>query len=526
MGGSYAFTAPVAAGLVTYKVVFGSVTNGVSTDLDTVTNLMCGDAYIVDGQSNAVSDNADTPPTTSPWVRSFGNMGGGTASGWGNAVQSSASGDAYRIGCWPMDLAVNLVATCNVPICIINGAVGGTRIDQHQANPADHTSAGTAYSIYANILNRVIAAKLTCGIRAVLWHQGENNSGAAAPTGDWDYKSYQQYFMDMAAAWKQDYPNIKHYYVYQVWPLPCAMGPKGDQLRETQRTLPLLFSDLSVMSTIGVTNGSRGLCHFDATGYAQLAASMAPVVRQYTYNITPATPVTAPNLQRAYFTSSAKTAVALEFDQDMAWSSAVAANIYLDKTGGKVTSGSASGHVVTLQLGSASTATSIDYIEDTYWDGTSGKLFGANGVAALTFADVAIQLSSAYANWAANPAQGLTAGVNDGALDDPDHDGIPNLLEFVLGGAPMTAARGILPVLSNPSAGIWTFEYDRSVSSLPPETTQIVEYGSNLTGWTDVIIPATSAGDVTITPGNTADHVKVTLPDLGTKGYVRLKVSQ
>ena len=372
----------------------------------------------------------------------------------------------------------------------------------------------------------MIAAKLTCGIRAVLWHQGENNSGAAAPTGDWDYKSYQQYFMDMAAAWKQDYPNIKHYYVYQVWPLPCAMGPKGDQLRETQRTLPLLFSDLSVMSTIGVTNGSRGLCHFDATGYAQLAASMAPVVRQYTYNITPATPVTAPNLQRAYFTSSAKTAVALEFDQDMAWSSAVAANIYLDKTGGKVTSGSASGHVVTLQLGSASTATSIDYIEDTYWDGTSGKLFGANGVAALTFADVAIQLSSAYANWAANPAQGLTAGVNDGALDDPDHDGIPNLLEFVLGGAPMTAARGILPVLSNPSAGIWTFEYDRSVSSLPPETTQIVEYGSNLTGWTDVIIPATSAGDVTITPGNTADHVKVTLPDLGTKGYVRLKVSQ
>ena len=130
-----------------------------------------------------------------------------------------------------------------------------------------------------------------------------------------------------------------------------------------------------------------------------------------------------------------------------------------------------------------------------------------------------------YASWAKHPAQGLTAGVNDGPTDDPDHDGISNLLEFTLGGVPMVASRTILPVLSKPSVA-WVFEYERSNLSLPPATTQTVEYGDDLTGWTPLTIPATTAAPVTITPGDPTDHVQVTIPALGAKGYVRLKVTQ
>jgi hypothetical protein len=61
---------------------------------------------------------------------------------------------------------------------------------------------------------------------------------------------------------------------------------------------------------------------------------------------------------------------------------------------------------------------------------------------------------------------------------------------------------------------------------LAPATTQVVEYGSNLTGWTPVTIPATTAGIVTITPGSPSDHVKVTLPASGNQVFARLKVSQ
>jgi hypothetical protein len=115
--------------------------------------------------------------------------------------------------------------------------------------------------------------------------------------------------------------------------------------------------------------------------------------------------------------------------------------------------------------------------------------------------------------------------VNDGPLDDPDHDGIPNVLEFVLGGAPMVQSSAILPVLTR-TGGFWFFEYDRSDLSQPPATTQEVEYGGDLSGWTPVAIPLTGAGPaVTITPGTPTDHVKVAIPDLGANGYARLKVT-
>jgi hypothetical protein len=83
--------------------------------------------------------------------------------------------------------ADRLVTAYKIPICMINGAVGGTRIDQRQRNGIKPEDPET---IYGRLPACVKAAKLTHGIRGVLWHQGENNSGAAAPTDDWDYKSY------------------------------------------------------------------------------------------------------------------------------------------------------------------------------------------------------------------------------------------------------------------------------------------------------------------------------------------------
>ena len=131
---------------------------------------------------------------------------------------------------------------------------------------------------------------------------------------------------------------------------------------------------------------------------------------------------------------------------------------------------------------------------------------------------------SPYAAWADGGAQGLTAGVNDSPAADPDGDGISNLMEFALGGAPMVSSPGILPVLAN-VGGTWFFDYNRSDLS-QAGTTQVVEYGSNLTGWTPILIPAATSSDVVITPGSPADHVRVTLPATGSQGFVRLKVGQ
>jgi predicted secreted protein len=149
----------------------------------------------------------------------------------------------------------------------------------------------------------------------------------------------------------------------------------------------------------------------------------------------------------------------------------------------------------------------------------------ANYQNAATSVDVTVNPAlTNFATWAADPAQGLTAGVNNLPDDDPDHDGFSNLLEFALGGAPMISSQAIRPQLES-TGGIWSFSYDRNVLS-KSSTTQIVEYGSNLTGWTPLPVPATSAGAVVITPGASTDHVKVSIPSLGANGFVRLKVSQ
>jgi len=388
VGTSYAFTAPIAAGKVTYKVVYGTTNgSGVDTIVNTVTNLICGDAYIVEGQSNAVADDpgAESPAYSNAWIRTYT-----TAAGWGNASQAA---NAWKIGYCGVALAARLLANSNVPICILNGAVGGTRIDQHQPNPANHFDTSGNYSIYGNLLNVVAGAKLTHGIRGVLWHQGEQDQGSGGPDGDYDYKFYQQYFVDMSAAWKQDFPNIRHYYIFQIWPAACGDTSRCDLLRETQRTLPSLYSNMRIMTTVGIVPGSS--CHYVPDGYQKFSDLMGPLVEQDNYGYYPASVFTAPDLKKAYYSTSARNEITLEFGQDMAWINASKGLFYLDGVSGKVASGSVAGKIVKLQLTAASTAQKITYLQGLSWDGVQANLlYGANGIAALTFADVALTASS------------------------------------------------------------------------------------------------------------------------------------
>jgi Carbohydrate esterase, sialic acid-specific acetylesterase len=502
-----------------------------------------------------------------------------------------------------------------MPICIINAAVGGTRIDVHMPNPTNHAlPLGAAFgeNSYANLFNRVNGAKLSHGIRGVFWHQGESNSGADAPSLDWDYKSYQNDFLNMTSAWKQDFPNIQRYVIFQIQPKACGLGPKGDQMREVLRTLPRLFSNMSILSTIGVdTSLGHDSCHYTPIGYQYIANTLvAPLVRRDFYNESPTNDVTAPNLKRAYYTNSTRNQIALEFDQPTQWNSFSTQHFYLDDVAATISSGSHAGNVVTLQLASASTSSTIDYVQDqkATWDNDRGKLiYGANTIAALTFADVAIGsappaglsatggpgqisltwsattgatsyqvkrstnsggpytiiastaspafadltvvagtpyfyvvsavstvgtsssegLDSTQATATATPIGGYTTWADGAPFDgDSNNDGVKNGIAWTLGATgPAANASGLLPTLAK-DGGQWVFEYNRDDDSLPPATTQVVQYGNDLSGWTDIPIPATSAGAVTITPGAPADHVRVVIPDLGGKVFARLKVTQ
>ena len=385
----YALTVKLKPGLIKYKVEFGTKSAGVETVLRTVTNLVCGDAYLIDGQSNALATDTSekSPPVTSDWIRSYGSPTGDSKAVnlWCNPVWKAEHGEKAELGYWGMELAKRLVVSEKIPIFIINGAVGGTRIDQHQRSQTNPTDLNT---IYGRMLWRVQQAHLTHGIRAVIWHQGENDQGADGPTGGYGWETYQQYFVNMSAAWKQDFPNLQHYYIFQIWPNSCSMGNgHGDMLREVQRTLPRLYSHMDVMSTLGIK--PPGGCHYPLTGWAAFARLLQPLIERDNYGKLPAASITAPNLRQARYTTAARNAIALEFDQPVVGADSLADQFYLDGQKGKVVSLSIAGNVVTLKLKEPSAAKKIAYLNELNWS-QDKLLIGANGIAALTFCDVAI----------------------------------------------------------------------------------------------------------------------------------------
>lgn len=388
---TYAFTVKLKPGLIKYKVEFGTKTGGAETVEQTVTNLVCGDAYLIEGQSNALATDTSekSPPETSDWIRSYGSPVGGNKGErlnlWCNPVWKAQKGEKAELGYWGMELAKRLLENQKIPIFIINGAVGGTRIDQHQRNETNHTDLST---IYGRMLWRVENARMTHGIRAVIWHQGESDQGSDGPDGGYGWETYQQYFVEMSAAWKQDFPNLRHYYIFQIWPNSCSMGNgHGDMLREVQRTLPRLYSHMDIMPTLGIK--PPGDCHYPLTGWAEFARLMQPLIERDFYGKVPITSITAPNLTQAYYTSTAKDAIAFEFDQPVIWADSLASQFYLDGVVEKVASGTVSGNVITLKLKEASAAKRITYLKEMNWS-QDKLIIGANGIAALTFCNVPI----------------------------------------------------------------------------------------------------------------------------------------
>ncbi len=118
-----------------------------------------------------------------------------------------------------------------------------------------------------------------------------------------------------------------------------------------------------------------------------------------------------------------------------------------------------------------------------------------------------------------------------GPSDDPDSDGINNLLEYALNGNASVSNTSILPKLVV-TATDFEFTYSRLDLSLS-DTVQSFQYGSTLTGWTSILIPAgpgvSSVGiaTVTITDIGTTDTVKVSIPKsaaVGGKLFGRLQV--
>ncbi|MEI7907990.1 MAG: hypothetical protein WCK77_00005 [Verrucomicrobiota bacterium] len=136
---------------------------------------------------------------------------------------------------------------------------------------------------------------------------------------------------------------------------------------------------------------------------------------------------------------------------------------------------------------------------------------------------LAVTYSGGFATWMSGFS---VSDPSPGA--DPDNDGMDNLLEYVLNGDPGKSDPAILPGVALTSTD-YVFSFTRRVES-EADSTQVFEYGSNLTGWTPLSITAPTAAEVSLgTPTGDVQTVTVTIPRsyaIGDKLFGRLHVTQ
>ena len=193
----------------------------------------------------------------------------------------------------------------------------------------------------------------------------------------------------MSAAWKRDFPNVRRYYMFQIWPSACAMGRdgNGDMLREQQRALPRLYSNMEILSTLGIQ--PPGGCHFPLKGWGVFADRAQRLIERDFYGAKFDEPITAANLNGAHYSDDKRATINLEFDQPIVWDSQLVSQFYLDDEKGKIESASVKGNVLTLKLTEAGSFTRITYLKESSWN-PKNLLRGTNGMAALTFCNVLI----------------------------------------------------------------------------------------------------------------------------------------
>jgi hypothetical protein len=153
---------------------------------------------------------------------------------------------------------------------------------------------------------------------------------------------------------------------------------------------------------------------------------------------------------------------------------------------------------------------------------TGGNETGAHVIAAEFLAAPA-PAESPYATWAAINAPAGNAG------EDYDGDGVPNAIEFVLGGDKNTNDLAKLPAVATVN-GDMTFTFVRDRASVDPGVSVVVETGTDLIAWPNAstvgATTASSSGNVTVIDNlDGTDTIKVTVaraPDA--KKFARLRV--
>jgi len=301
----FSFTIPIVSELFNYSIKIYGKLGAVSTLEKEVVEIVAGDVYIIQGQSNAVAYNfgEDVPDPDvlnySEFIRVYANGESDETLLIANDNWYEGTGGLWidangNTGMWGQKLAKTLVDIHNIPVAIFNSAHPGERISFFEPDPDPNTPFTYLGRNYGRLYYRLNKTGLTNKVRALFWSQGEADGSTNGNTSIADYKTS---FLNLKSNWLTHYPNIEHLYLFQTKNGDCD----GDLhlIKEAQRQLAFEDSDISIIPSAFFTHRSDN-CHFNyANGYEEFANRLYPLVNRDIYGVTYTNEIDAPMIQSA-----------------------------------------------------------------------------------------------------------------------------------------------------------------------------------------------------------------------------------
>lgn len=280
---AFSFTVQLPVAQVSSDLELRAVNAAGSQRIARAVDVVAGDVFVINGQSNAVAAKHGTQPSDgdrSKWVRTFGTTSPDPTRSRNTKVWSYAKGDTVfavgAVGQWGLRMARLISDSRHIPVAVINGGHGGKPISFFTAR--NSTNPANPNTNYGRLLLRLRNAGLGASnaVDALLWYQGESDSD--------NVDTHIPGFRKLVGFWRADIAAGLRIYVHQVRTSPCHDTEKV-ALRNAQRLLPDTIDNLKVLSTTDL-NGHDN-CHFSYTrGYQRLGTHNALTINNDLYGTT------------------------------------------------------------------------------------------------------------------------------------------------------------------------------------------------------------------------------------------------
>jgi hypothetical protein len=403
---TFQFMPQIKAELAEYSIRVFLYKNNDSTMVATRNRIVCGDVYVLYGQSNAVAGGGldtyysfnfdDKYMRNVMYPFNSSNIPGEMS--WYAAKQPYAN-----VGGFGLTLQRLILENYGIPTCVLNGADGGANIATLAARDlVNHANLNT---IYGRLLYRAQWAGVAKQIKAIIWKQGEADAGGAMTTG----KDYGEKFAMLYSQFREDYGDAR-IYVSQINILQDTHD-EAAAVRDVQRRTKYLFKNVETVATVGTLLGEDGV-HYSGEMNQRLAFEQFRLIARDLYGSKDTSQINSPDIKKVFY-NTRKDTLTLAFDEGMQmvykadtsfysyatgavmYSRELKNYFYMDGQSGSVTGGSAIGNRVVLSLKQPASAKTLRYLpayfsdeQSRFYDGPT--LRNTRGMRAFSFDNVPI----------------------------------------------------------------------------------------------------------------------------------------